>query len=278
MAEKLTIGGAPGWQGGRQEAALAAFDSATLARLVRSMSQQAVRGLHRAPPVFDVRPGGPGQAGGFTWAVPGFSRRAGSGGCLLSFWTEVAGFQWCNRLHPGGSGSGGGSHLSAFVQLDHTRALSAGHRSVAATFSLTLFDQGEGGRDFVAVFECQAGCSASGAAIGGASRSLSVGHNSSSQGGGLNSGGTPAKGSSGDGASTPGTPCRSSDGKAPSGVRTRQHGGDRPCQGVFSKEADTWGRHQFLELSELRRKDRAYLKKDRLLLRLDLRVHSAVPA
>ena len=114
MAEKLATGGAASWQDGRQEATLAALDSATLARLVRSMSQQATRRLYRSPPVFDVRPGGPGQAGGFTWAVPRFSRNSrGSGdGCLLSPWTEVAGFQWRIRLHPGGSGSGRGSHLS----------------------------------------------------------------------------------------------------------------------------------------------------------------------
>lgn len=121
MAEKLTTGGAGGWQDGRQEATLATFDSATLARLVRSMSEQAGRRLYRSPPIFDVRPGGPGQAGGFTWAVPRFSRHSSggskhmersSGGCLLSPWTEVAGFHWRLRLHPGGSGSGRGSHLS----------------------------------------------------------------------------------------------------------------------------------------------------------------------
>lgn len=120
MAEKLATGGAGGWQDGRQEASLAALDSATLARLVRSVSEQATRRLYRSPPVFDVRPGGPGQAGGFTWAVPGFSRHSrrsssskdDSASCLLSPWTEVAGFQWRVRLHPGGSGSARGSHLS----------------------------------------------------------------------------------------------------------------------------------------------------------------------
>lgn len=38
------------------------------------------------------------------------------------------------------------------------------------------------------------------------------------------------------------------------------------------------GRHQFMELLELRRSDRSYLRGDRLLLRLDVRVHATDPA
>lgn len=99
---------------------------------------------------------------------------------------------------------------AAFVQLDHTRALSAGHRSVAATFSLTVFDQGEGGRDFVAVFDCEGGHPAPAAAAGPAPSSADSG---GTEGGSLPSAGAPREGCS---TPVPGTPGRGTDGTAPS--------------------------------------------------------------
>ncbi len=128
------------------------------------------------------------------------------------------------------------------MQLDHTRALSAGHRSVAATFSLTVFDQGEGGRDFVAVFECEGARPSSASA----DRTVDRGGSQPTAGdagedGSQPSAGDPAEHSGSEGAPAPSTPGRRSDGTSPSNTRALQRSPHGPRQGVFSRETDTWG-------------------------------------
>lgn len=41
---------------------------------------------------------------------------------------------------------------------------------------------------------------------------------------------------------------------------------------TFTPDAENWGRTRFMPLAELRRRDRAYLAHDRLVLRVELRI------
>lgn len=93
-ADKLAASGGR-WPAG-QAGELAAFDPATLARLLQLLSVRAVGSAYRSPAVFDVRPDcSDDREGGFTWCIQGFSRLGGvQEPGLLSPWVEVGGFQW----------------------------------------------------------------------------------------------------------------------------------------------------------------------------------------
>ncbi|KAL4433896.1 hypothetical protein ABPG75_000337 [Micractinium tetrahymenae] len=205
VADKLAAGGGR-WPEG-QAAALAAFDPATLARLLQLLSVRAVGSAYRSPPLFDVRPDcSASQEGGFTWAIQGFSRlRTVAEPGLLSPWVEVGGFRWRLQVYPYGKRDGAGSHLSIFLCIDpaHLKASQPRVRAVTTCFRTTVLDQGPAGQDYV------------------------------------------------------------KEGRA---------GGDS-----FSADNQNWGYFRGVPLCELRRGDRAFLRGDRLLLRLDMRITDRDP-
>ena len=96
-------------RGGKE--ALAALDSRTLARLLGKTLQSVERVLPIPQLVFDVVDGSGGRVGGFTFAIPAFSKQPTE--CrILSPWVEIGGYHWRLVVHPGGNKTGRGTHLS----------------------------------------------------------------------------------------------------------------------------------------------------------------------
>lgn len=89
--------------------ALAALDSATLARLLRASLAHVQGGVYCPPPISGVRPAAVGRTGGFTFTLPAFSERDAA---VQSPWVRVAGHEWRLRVYPEGYSAGAGDHLS----------------------------------------------------------------------------------------------------------------------------------------------------------------------
>ena len=93
------------------EEALAALDSRTLARLLSKTLQSVKTGLPDGQHVFDVRDGSDGGAGGFTFAIPAFSKLPAEPS-IYSPWVEIGGFHWRLEVYPSGCNKIRGTHLS----------------------------------------------------------------------------------------------------------------------------------------------------------------------
>jgi hypothetical protein len=90
-----------------QPAALEALDSSTLAQLLYRMALNVKGGIYHPPSILDVRQGGVGSTGGFTFALHSVSEQQGE---RNSPWVEVGGIGWRIKVYPKGLGED--AHLS----------------------------------------------------------------------------------------------------------------------------------------------------------------------
>ena len=95
MGVKLAAAGGQ-WEAVVQQGALADLPSSTLVRLLGKTAESVGR-VSRGPSVLDVRDGRGGSVGGFTFAIPGFSKHQG---VIKSPWVEVGGFEWRLEVRP----------------------------------------------------------------------------------------------------------------------------------------------------------------------------------
>jgi hypothetical protein len=191
---------------------------------------------YRPPPILEARPAAVGSTGGFTFAIFSFSKQRHE---CASPWVEVGGFEWRLRVHPEGFGNAITTYLSGECVRRGAHCKAPAMRCAHGRLGpCSAPDQ-----LFSAPHACSpaflewngAAAAAAGVASACASFVLTV-------------------------------------------IDQREGGQDSATESAesmtFSTEDDSWGWDQVIPLSRLRAAARSFLARDRLLLRVDITVHS----
>lgn len=236
------------WPAGLAEA-LQSFDSEVLTQLLRATGLRAIGSIWRTPTIFDVRADANGGAtGGFTYCLQAVSSLGDVGSVgIMSPWAEVSGFRWRLNVYPKGKGDAKGTHMTGVhpdcdgfslrPTLCHSRPLESSWHTLNSHKHTCPVPP---------VHAC---------APTPVYLYMDAAHAREVRG-------------------AQAVSCHSKvyvvDQRAVGQDYERQWG----TPDTFSTDASNWGMVQFMPLSELCRRDRAYLAHDRIIFRVDLRIVS----